>query len=476
MNNVLLKSIELRNFKTHENLVIPISKKTEIYGGNATGKSSVMEALKFNLFGGKADVSKIKTGAEEALVKTNWVELKNGEEIKTSIIKKIKNNGKVSVKINYNGISPQSPAKFIKTFVSVGSFDPKELIVKEGRTERLLSLLKAETKKEDFKGLSLLRSEDIDWSSDAFSVLKQVEKDLRNTRESLYREKELKLKAYESNENLAADKEGKIREKYGNIEAENYKKVIEEKTRLQVEAEQKISLRKAQTENLEMVIKSIDQKDLEIEERLKAYESNMQKIRELQLENDKLQRERQELEDTQKLMLKDKKEAILFLRETDDFQKSFDKTLLELNQKAQKAEEVEELNQMKERLKKEKESADKSVKIHKAIDSQIKIDFKAIREKTLKPAIEKIKGLSFEEDGLIRLNGVVIDELSESESVRLGLELLSQNKGEEFICIDGAESVTPENLNKLNTGNKTTIVLRVAKEPLGDGWQSHKIT
>ena len=70
---------------------------------------------------------------------------------------------------------------------------------------------------------------------------------------------------------------------------------------------------------------------------------------------------------------------------------------------------------------------------------------------------------------------MVIDELSESESIRLGMEILSQNKGEEFICIDGAESMTPENLKKLNMGNKTTIVLRVSKEPLGEDWKSHKV-
>lgn len=51
MRTVILKSIEIRNFRGHRDLTVNFSEKTLISGENATGKSTVFDAFVWLLFG-----------------------------------------------------------------------------------------------------------------------------------------------------------------------------------------------------------------------------------------------------------------------------------------------------------------------------------------------------------------------------------------------------------------------------------------
>lgn len=101
----MIKSVELKNFKCFNRLQLPLSKLTILAGANATGKSTVIQALLLadataREQGGSVDVSKalgVAVGNPRALVSQNPLDLPEGdfsvsvqwEEAKTTFIYQI---------------------------------------------------------------------------------------------------------------------------------------------------------------------------------------------------------------------------------------------------------------------------------------------------------------------------------------------------------------------------------------------------
>ena len=197
---VKINKVIIKDFKNIRLLELDVDKLTELYGKNATGKSSVLEAIHFLVKGGKNDVHRIREGADEAKVS---VEISEGE---TDIYAEtsIKRDGTITCKGKTNGISTHNPRTLLKRLFTFGSFDPRLILNKDNdRANRLISLFPIYITIDDLKcpdlrvkSLPLSNPGSIDFKKHAFEVLKDVNDDLSRSRLSIGRERDLISKAY----------------------------------------------------------------------------------------------------------------------------------------------------------------------------------------------------------------------------------------------------------------------------------------
>ena len=197
--NLTLKSIKITNFKNISEIEMPLKKLNEVYGKNATGKSAILQAVQFALVGGKADVDKIKKGCDKAIVELEMYVGDTLLKVKTSI----NSEGNLYCKASSDGIKHSNPRSLIKKLITYGTFNPREMLDKKDRMQRILTLIPLKLKEEDL----IIPGEDkhfpihdktlIDWDKHAFEVLKEIEKDMRNVRHSFYQRKDILQKAYQ---------------------------------------------------------------------------------------------------------------------------------------------------------------------------------------------------------------------------------------------------------------------------------------
>ena len=130
MNNNPLKEkfyishIDIKNFKGHKEFKSAFAKKNEIFGKNHTGKTSILDAIKFIFYGGKRDVDKIRVGEDKAKVDLT-LKSEHTTAVVTSYIDKL---GVYKCKLTVDGIETKSPRAFLTNLLSVGNFDPKKLM------------------------------------------------------------------------------------------------------------------------------------------------------------------------------------------------------------------------------------------------------------------------------------------------------------------------------------------------------------
>ena len=137
MQKITLPLVEMTmiNFKCYENQTIKFdaSKVNEIFGPNASGKSSIAQALQFSFFGSKKDSSKISTGKNFMKVLTTLSDGQH-EVVVTSQIE----NGKYTCSAFYDGNKVKSPSVFIKQLLGLDSFDPRQLL--SAKNENFISI------------------------------------------------------------------------------------------------------------------------------------------------------------------------------------------------------------------------------------------------------------------------------------------------------------------------------------------------
>ena len=132
---MIIKSIELNNFRNYEHIKIDLSEGINIiYGENAVGKTNILESAYMSgttkSHKGSKDKECIKIGCEEAHIKT--VVDKNNKEYTIDIhLKKNKTKGIAVNKI------PLKKASDIFGILNIVVFSPEDLnIIKEGPSER----------------------------------------------------------------------------------------------------------------------------------------------------------------------------------------------------------------------------------------------------------------------------------------------------------------------------------------------------
>lgn len=132
---MIIKSIELRNFRNYETLHLRFDKGTNIlYGDNAQGKTNILEAAYMSgttkSHKGSKDKEMVRFGSEEAHIRT--IVEKNEKEFQIDM--HLKNHGSKGVAINR---LPIKRASELFGILNIVFFSPEDLnIIKNGPAER----------------------------------------------------------------------------------------------------------------------------------------------------------------------------------------------------------------------------------------------------------------------------------------------------------------------------------------------------
>ena len=479
----VLKSVHLKNFKNYKDKNIVFHKHTEFYGKNSVGKTAICDAIQFAYKGSKTDTDKITVGENEMEVTLNLEE----QTDKTPLVikRKINRDKKWFVHLSLNGIKKPQPANFIKKLISFGTFNPRDYLKPEGRTERLLQLVPIYIKKDElimpnFDKPFPINDPLIDYNAHAFNVLKQVDKDLRNTRHSLFTKKDITEKYYNESMSELSDKQNAFQVTYKKSPLEFETNCYEEAIKKQAnhESENK-DLIKEQKENETQIV------DMNEAVKIEADRSN--KLEAKRLEHEKqiavLNNEIKSIQWAKKNIdtsienynkkLSTRKENIKKIKESLD---KFYTIKEELDKNVFMCKEATDFLNRNSELSEKSKELDEIIKQHGAMDTVVKVEFKKFKENILKPIVEKIKDLEVKEDGFY-YKGSPISELSGSEIINLGVEFLSLESNSSFLIINEAEALDKENLDKLDKkwDDKQITIIRVADTPAGGAWQSNKI-
>ena len=132
---MILKSIELSNFRNYKNLHLEFSSRTNIlFGDNAQGKTNILEAIYLSgttkSHKGSKDKEMIRFGCEEAHIRM----VVNKNDLDHQIDLHIKKNRSKGIAINQ---MPIKKASELFGFINLVFFSPEDLhIIKNGPAER----------------------------------------------------------------------------------------------------------------------------------------------------------------------------------------------------------------------------------------------------------------------------------------------------------------------------------------------------
>ena len=449
-----LKSIRIENFKSLEDKKFNLSERTEIYGPNAVGKTSVGEAIRFALFPSKGDKDKIAIGKERAKVFLELEEtLENGEKVPLTVDTSIDESTEPRRKVLFDGITPSQPAKFLRDMLSFGTFNPREMVRKEGRKERLLKMIPFKAKEEDFKDFPILERQLLNWDEHAFETLAKIDRDLRNTKLNLYQKKELLKKHYEKYEADLSAKELAYKQNFPVELKESYERVLTSSGEMKAEiesCEERISDQKVLLKDSRFDIVSAKEKIARLEAELASTKETLKLNEQSVVKYEaKISRDEKTLKEMQE-------------------------RLAGMGKMKLQASEKKSIEALSEDLAKHKAEAKQAVEDHDIHYKWISVEFPRVRNKIIAPLREKIPGLDISELGKMTIDGKSIDELSDSETLALGIKFLSVENKSSFIVVDCAETMTRETIEGTEWP-ENVVLLRVAGEPLGGDWKSIKI-
>lgn len=475
---VKLKSIQIQDFKNIKNLSLNIGKLNDIYGKNKTGKTAVLEAIQFCMQGKKADVNKIRVGAEKAIVKLELMEGKNEINISTSINKA----GNITFNAKANGITHNAPRGLIKRLLSVGTFNPRQLLEKEGRLKKLLSLIPIKMTKEDLKvpemkikEIPLSGNNKIDFEGHAYNVLESVDKDLRNTRLILGREKDIKEKSYQKRREDLSDS-CLIFQKNYNTDPLNLKKSYEEEIKRKERLSVDLGLLEEKITSAKNKVDSTERERIEQENMLVGTSEKITALtKEIEESKEKLKVFQETEKTLQNKISESKKEIKDLVANYEELQKIKEKQEEEhklCDNKINMSREATNLKKIETDLEEEQKEVIKSQKTHKVFDMLVKEAMPIIRKKVLAPIGNSIKGLKVEDDD-ITYNGISVDTLSGSEVVELSVKLMALEQRSNLLFINEAECLDEESIKGMDFKDFSSVIIaRVGDKPLGGEWNS----
>ncbi|EDP74227.1 AAA family ATPase [Hydrogenivirga sp. 128-5-R1-1] len=447
---MILKSLYLENFLAHEETKLNFAENgiTVLIGDNGAGKSSILEAIQFALYGSssKGNISQlVKWGRKKAKIELEFI--KNGSEYKiereivltgkshsqTAVVyKKEKGNYRLYYQKNINKELPKITGITQKTFLN-------SILVKQGEIEGLLELTPKKRAQvfEELLEMSLYQL----LSEKYGEKRRQIEKEINAVQSSLPDEKEIKEKLSQLKEEKNS-LEGKIK-KLKSQQKELEEKLKEEKNKLN-------SYQKEKEENLKKLtkIKTLEEKINFIN---KEIAEKQQKLKEIE-EKEKLL---PELEKKYNL-LKEKENLLKQLLEAKSLQERLS-NLLEKEKEHEKKKQIyekyketaEKYEEYKEKLKKINENLNQLTKLKgelNALTQQIDKTKEILRE-TKQKALEKAKQLIQLKTifKTLELNPVLVDTMIKDEN-----KLLEdyQSKREELLSEYKSLKSKTEELNE----------------------------
>ena len=470
---VKFKSVTIKDFKNIGFLEVKLGKLNELYGKNKTGKSAVLEAIHFACRGGKSDVNKIKNGADKAEVIIDIVENDIPISVKTSINLK----GNVTCKAKVNGIDHNQPRTLINRLLTFGTFNPRELLDKQGRLERLLNLIPIHITEKDLKvpsmkvySFPISDPASIDYSEHAYKVLEALNKDLRNTRWFKGREVDMLKKNLQKRTKDLEDATIAFTSNYStdplSIEG-SYEGHLEESKKGEVSLSAKktqLNFWQKDLTELQHKVKGIEDKNIEDESRIKELRYKMDFLQ------NNIKDRTKEKEEASMLITKKENEIRDSVKEVEDLEAA----LQERESKKNMYREVGRIKFIKKDVDAEQELFSKKEEEWKTFDVLLKKVFPALQKAVLKPISDKVPGLTIEEKD-IKYKGISVDALSGSEILELSVILMKLQKNSNILLINEAECMDRDSIKGIDFKDLSSVIIaRVGEEPL-DGWNSVKM-
>lgn len=390
-----ITKISISNFLKLKDIEINPTKTSVIVGKNRQGKTSILKAIRA-AFDGKIDESSIRIGEEKAEI---MIEL-DDFNIKRVITEK---GNKLDV-ANKEGFKVPSPQKFLDNLIGNFSFNPIEFFELKPveRKKYLLNAIKITITQDELAEFTGEKLGGLDYDVHALDVVEDARKYYYEQRTVANAEKSKKEKAL-------ADLNASIPEGFdpSTVSEEHITKLRE-------------------------AIRTDEQ------ERLKE-EAHANSIVALQKQETDIKTEIERL--TEKL--KGVQDEIIKAVEV-KFDVSDDVTIQAAKDTLEKLEGQRQILFTVKRAEEVRGELSEAVKAAERLDEIVKRLSKEVPEALVAKAKLPIAGLTISGDDIL-INGVTIDNLSSSEQLRFGLEVVRALNGAfKVICVDGIESLDGE--------------------------------
>ncbi|GAB6072245.1 DNA double-strand break repair ATPase Rad50 [Venenivibrio stagnispumantis] len=474
-----LKGIVLNNFLIHDNTEIEFADNgiTAFIGNNGAGKSSIVEAVSFALFG-KSDkgnlIDLIKWGRNRAVVKLYFtkdnkdfvikreITATRGRANTTSLVYQLRGEQEIPyIQKNIDKELPKLTGLTLKTFIN-------SVLVKQGDIEGLIKLTPSK-RKEVLEELLDLK---------VFQLLSEKYAEKRREKERLIKDIEVRIQDLDNlianMEKLLSEKEEKEAEK-SKVEEEkrkieNHKKeILQILNNLRKEKEEIIQL-KNRIETINIKIENNKKRLKEIEEFIKNVENEEKKLPELTQAVKEL-KEKEEIlslyQEVKKLEIERKnlEEKYNKAKENEEFIKKFEKIAKEYEEKEKQKKELEqhlsqinkkegelrqlqsEINQKEKQL---KEQRDKVINVAKILSSKKQIykmleQNPEVRNEMIKNNQDKINQLRKQLEELTAEKGAVESQI---KILKKQLENINNLKGSCPTCLRPLDQHSKEEVIK----------------------------
>lgn len=395
-----IAKLTIHNFLKIKDVEMNPSKTNVIVGKNKQGKTSILKAIR-TAFTGDADSTSIRIGESKAEITV---------ELDTLTIKRtLTSKGNYIDISNKEGMKMPAPQKYLDGILGTFSFNPIEFFEKKSveRKKYLLNAIKLTITQDELAGYTGEKLDGLDYGAHALEVVEQARKfyyDKRTIANAEVTKKEKTLQELTSGIPAGFDAKS--------VSEENISKVRD--------AIQKDENEKMKAEANALHIRTLQNREME----LKGEIANLSK----------------KLEATQKDLVDAMEKKFDY---SDDLALGAAKDMLKkLESQRDIAFSVRRADEVRGELSEAMKTAD-------SLDIVVKKLTKDIPEDLIKKAKLPIDGLTIDGND-IKIGGVSIDNLSSSEQLKFGLQIVRALNGEfKVICVDGIETLDKESFEFL---------------------------
>lgn len=414
----MIKSLSLKNWKSHKNTELEFSKKTNVIVGDmGSGKTSAMEAISYGLFGTYPSLRSRETTLDQIIM--NKPQKESTSEVKVSFkvngekytVKRTIERGKGTTEsqLRKNGdlIEGPSTQKVTDTIEEILKIDyelfSKAVYAEQNQINHFLKIPRGKRRKEIDQLLELDKWEK---ARKNLTTVTNILKDRKKERENRTREKEGIEKIKELKKEIKQlNQEIKEKKKTRKKVKENLKKTKKEHREIKKKKKKHQELEK-QINNLKNRIEYLE-KDLEKLPKSENKEKTKQKLKNLKETKKKVKKKNKELNEIKTKIktikeekkgkenkIKEKKEKISKIKGEEKIKEKLKNTKKELEKKQNKLKEKEiKTKQLKKEIKEEKNHLNK-IKGEKAACPVCGADLtKGRKEKVIKDKKNRIQNL-----------------------------------------------------------------------------------
>lgn len=387
--------LTIHNFLKLKDVEMNPSKTNVIVGKNKQGKTSILKAIRA-AFTGDADSSSIRIGEGKAEITVELDEL----NIKRTITEK----GNYLDISNKEGMKMPAPQKYLDGILGTFSFNPIEFFEKKPveRKKYLLNAIKLTISQDELAQYTGEKLAGLDYDTHALEVVEQARKFYYDKRTAANSEKTKK-------EKTLAELTSKIPEGF------DPKSVSDEAVNKLRDAIQKDKLEKQKHEDHKKHIVTLQKQEKDLTEQIASLQAKLKDVQ------------------TEIVAAIDVK-----------FDYSDDMSLAAAEEALAKLEGQRELAFTVKRADEVRGELSIAVQEAEKLDDIVKRLTKEVPEDLIKKAKLPVDGLTIADNDIL-INGVSLDNLSSSEQLKFGLQIVRALNGDfKVICVDGIETLDKE--------------------------------